>query len=314
MKTIPRALGALLGLGFAATLLAGAQARLTGKVTDSAGNPLEGVTVTVTTSSINSFKMVLKTDKRGIYVSILNDATIPYHFKFEKEGYVAFAGDKKIPVGDTGGLDAKLIKVSEAQAMAGGGPMAPSATEVAVGTYNEGVDLLNAGNKAGAEAKFLEAVKKNADLPAAWKALAILSYEKKDWAKTIDYGQKATDLDPTLTDLYQLMADAATKSGDKKGAAEWQAKFAEANPDSAETLYNRGVESYNKNKMKEAEDALSKALAANPDYALAHFWLGMAQTNLKKNAAAKEHFQKYLKLEPQGSEADTAKEMLAVLK
>jgi Tfp pilus assembly protein PilF len=314
MKTIHRALGALLGLGLAAALLAGAQARVTGKVTDSAGNPLEGVTVTVTTPNIGSFKMVLKTDKRGVYVSIVNDATIPYHFKFEKEGYVPFAGDKKIPVGDMGGLDAKLLKVSEAQAAAGGGPKPPSATEVAVGTYNEGVDLLNAGNKTGAEAKFLEAVKKNADLPAAWKALAILSYEKKDWAKTIDYGQKATDLDPTQTDLYQIMADAATKSGDKKGAAEWQAKFAEANPDSAETLYNRGVESYNKNKMKDAEDSLSKALAANPDYALAHFWLGMAQTNLKKNAAAKEHFQKYLKLEPQGSEADTAKEMLAVLK
>lgn len=313
MKTIHRALGALLGLGLAAAMLGGAQARLAGKVTDSAGNPLEGVTITVTTANIGTFKLVLKTDKRGVYGSILNDATIPYHLKFEKEGYIPFAGDKKIPVGDTAGIDAKLLKVSEGQAIASASAP-PSATEIAVGTYNEGVDLLHAGNRAGAEAKFLEAVTKNPDLPAAWKALALLAYDKKDWPKTVEYGQKATDLDPSQTDLYQMMADAATKSGDKKGAAEWQAKFSEANPDSPETLYNRGVEAYNKNKMKEAEDALSKAVAANPDYALAHFWLGMAQTNLKKNATAKEHFQKYLKLDPQGSEADTAKEMLAVLK
>ncbi len=313
MKTIARGFPTLLGLGLAAALLAGAQARLNGKVTDSAGNPLEGVTVTVTTKNIASFKLALKTDKKGTYATIIADATVPYHLKFEKEGYVAFESDKKIPVGDTGGVDAKLLKVSEAQA-AGQIAAPPSATELAVGTYNEGVDLLNAGNKAGAEAKFSEAVKKNPDLPAAWKALAVLAYEKKDWAKTVEYGQKATDLDPSLTDLYGMMTDAATKAGDKKGAAEWHAKYAEANPDTPEILYNHGVDAYNHNKMKEAEEALTKAVAARPDYALAHFWLGMVEINLKKNAAAKEHFQKYLQLEPQGTEAGTAKEMLSFLK
>ena len=313
MKAIERALGALLGLGLAAAMLAGAQARLTGKLTDSAGNPLEGVTVTVTTKNVASYKLVLKTDKRGVYASILNDATIPYHLKFEKEGYVTFEGDKKVAVGDTGGLDAKLQKVSEAQAAARAAAP-PSATEVAVLSYNEGVDLLNAGDKAGAEAKFQEAAKKNADLPAAWQALAILAYEKKDWPRTVEYGQKAMDLDPSLTNLYGMMAEAAAKSGDKKGAAQWRAKYAEANPDTPEVLYNRGVEAYNQNKMKEAQEALSRAVAANPDYALAHFWLGMASINLKKNAAAKEHLQKYLQLEPQGEEAGSAKEMLSVLK
>jgi Flp pilus assembly protein TadD len=313
MKAITRALEALLGLGLAAAMLGGAQARLTGIVTDSAGNPLEGVTVTVTTKSTAIFKLVVKTDKRGVYSSILNDATMPYHLKFEKEGYVSFEGDKKIPIGDSGGIDARLTKASEAQAAtAAAAPR--SATEMAVGSYNEGVELLNAGNKAGAEAKFLEAVKKSADLPAAWRGLAVIAYEKKDWAKTIEYGKKATDLDPSLTSLYGMMAEAATQSGDQKGAVEWQAKYAEANPDTPAALYKRGVEAYNQNRIKEAEEVFSKAVAAKPDYALAHFWLGMASINLKKNAAAKEHFQKYLELDPKGKEADTAKEMLSVLK
>lgn len=313
MKTTQRALAALLGLGLAAAMQAGAQARLTGKVTDSAGAALEGVTVTVTTKNIATFKLSLKTDKRGTYGTIVNDATIPYHLKFEKEGYVPFEGDKKVAVGDTGGLDAKLLKLSEAQAAAAAAAP-PSSTEVAVGSYNEGVDLLNAGNRAAAEVKFLEAVKKNADLPSAWKALAVIAFDKKDWPKTIEYGQKATDLDPTLTNLYGMMAEAARQSGDKKSAAEFQARYAEANPDTPEMLYNKGVEAYNHNKMKDAEEQLGKAVAARPDYALAHFWLGMASINLKKNAAAKEHFQKYLELEPKGEEADTAKEMLSVLK
>ena len=313
MNTTHRALGTFLGLCIAAALLAGAQARLAGHVQDAAGNPLEGVSVIITTGNVKTLKITLKTDKKGAYATIIADATIPYHIRFEKEGYVPFEGDKKIAVGDVAGLDAKLTKVADAEAAARAAAP-PSATELAAGSYNEGVDLMNAGNKAGAEAKFLEAAKKSPDLPAVWKALTYLSYDKKDWPKTIEYGLKATDLDPSLTDIYGMMADAAKATGDKKGAAEYLAKFAEAHPDTPEMLYNKGVESYNQKKMKDAEDALSRAIAAKPDYALAHFWLGMASINLKKNAAAKEHFQKYLELEPKGSEADTAKEMLSVLK
>ncbi|HEV2063684.1 MAG TPA: carboxypeptidase regulatory-like domain-containing protein, partial [Thermoanaerobaculia bacterium] len=226
MKTKQRAAAALLGLGLAAAMLAGAQARLTAKVTDSAGNPLEGVTVTVTTKGISTFRLVLKTDKKGVYATIVNDATMPYHLKFEKEGYVPFEGDKKVAIGDTGGLDARLLKVSEAQATAAAAAP-PSTNEVAVATYNEGVDLMNAGNRAGAEAKFLQAAQKNADLPSAWRALTVIAFEKKDWAKTIEYGQKATDLDPSLTNLYSMMSEAAKQSGDKKGAAEYLARYAE---------------------------------------------------------------------------------------
>jgi Tfp pilus assembly protein PilF len=310
-----RDLGAAATLyALAAVMLAGAEARLTGKVTDSAGNPLEGVTVTVTTRNIGTYKLVLKTDAKGKYASIIADATIPYHLKFEKEGFVPFEGDKKIAVGDTGGLDAKLLKVSEARAAAASGAPPASAGDGAAGAYNEGVDLLNAGKKDAAEKKFLEAAQKNPDLPAAWKALTVIAYDRKDWAHTLEYGEKATELDPSLTNLYAMMAQAAKQSGNKKAADEWQARYAESAPETPETLYNKGVEAYNQNKMKEADASLSKALEARPDLPLAHFWLGMAQINLKKNADAKAHFQKYLELDPKGSEAETAREMLSVLK
>lgn len=314
MKTIHRALGALVGLGLAAALLAGAQARMKGRATDSAGNPLDDVTITVTTKAISTFKVILKTDKRGIYATIVGDATLTYHLKFEKEGYAPFEGDVKVDVGSTDkGLDAKMTKLSELQAAAEAAAP-PSPDRLAAGAYNEGVDLLNSGKSEAAEKKFLEALKNSPDLPSAWRALAIIAFDKKDWAKTLEYGQKATDLDPSLTGLYGMMVQAAKNVGDKRAAAEWEAKFAEANPDTPEILYNKGVEAYNKNKMKEAEETLTRAIAARPDYALAHFWLAMAQINLKKNAPAKQNFQKYLEIDPKGSEADTAKEMLSVLK
>jgi len=313
-KTI-RALAALTAFGIASFVLAGAQARLKGKVTDTSGNPVDGATITVTTPNLRIFKVTLKSDKKGDYGTILNDATIPYHLKFEKDGFVPMEVDKKVPVGDVGVVDAKLQSTTQAAAhAAAAAPAALSPIDQAALKFNEGVDLLNAGNKPGAEAKFLEAVGKNPDLPQGWQALTTLAYEKKDWGKTLEYGQKAVELDPSLTQIYGVLASAAQQSGDKKAAAEWQAKFETANPDTPESLYNKGVEAYNKKKIKDAETLLQKAVEAKPDFALAHFWLGMVSFNLNKKAAAREHLEKYLSLDPNGSEAGTAKEILPLVK
>jgi len=288
-----------------------------GKVTDSAGNPVEGAAVTVTTPNLTSFKLNLKTDASGHYTTILQDCTMPYHVKFEKEGFGAQELDKKIPIGEQGEVNMKMLKTSEMAARPGAAPAAPakaSPNEEAVTAFNAGVEALQGGDKATAETKFQEAVAKNPDLPNGWQVLAQLAYEKKDWPKTLEYGQKATDLDPSLTNLYAMMAEAARQSGDKKAAAEWTSRYAEANPDSPEILFNKGIDAYNKGKMKDAEASLTKAVEAKPDFANALFWLGMAEFNQNKKGEAKTHLEKYLEIEPNGKEAGTAKEILPLLK
>ena len=293
----------------AAAVVAGAQGRMTGTVTGPDGDPLANVLITVTTPNITTFKMTTKTDKKGHYGLIVNDATIPYHIRYELEGYSPYEENKKISLGDPTILDVRLarpVPVEQAAVM--------SSTDQAATSYNAGIELMNAGDKAGAEAKFREAVAKNPDQPQGWQALAVLAFQKKDWAKVLEDGQKATDLDPTISSLYQMMAVAAGQLGDKKAAAEWQAKYSEANPNTPEVLYNKGVEALNGRKMQEAEAFFTQAIEAKPDYALAHYQLGMVSFSLKNNAAAKEHLRKYLELDPNGSEADTAKELLSVLK
>jgi tetratricopeptide (TPR) repeat protein len=319
MRTI-RIAAVLTGLFLAALLHAASPARVMGTITDSAGQPLEGVTILVTTPSLSNFKITLKSDKNGKYSTVVNDATLPYHIKVEKDGYAPVELDKKIPIGDTFVYDVKLQPSSGAPpstAPAKAAPRSaagPSSSEQAVVAFNSGVDAINAGDKAAAETHFLDAAKKNPDLPAAWQALTQLAYEKKDWAKTLEYGRKATDLDPSAP-LYPMLAEAARQTGDKDAVAEWSAKNAEANPGaSANTLYNTGVAAYNKNKMKEAEASLSKAVEAKPDFANAHYLLGMTSFNLKKYPEAKKHLEKYLELDPNGKEAGTAKDILAVLK
>jgi tetratricopeptide (TPR) repeat protein len=300
---------AIAALAVAAAALAGMQGRLNGTVTDPEGKPLEGVTITVTTPNIASFKMTAKTDKKGQFGIIVNDATIPYRLHFEKEGFNPYEDQKKPSTVETTTVNVKLSRPT-AQAA----PAQMSTTDQAATAYNAGVELLNAGDKAGAAAKFEEAAKKNPDLPQAWQALTVVAYQNKDWAKVLSSGEKATELDPSMTNLYQMMAEAAGAQGDKKAADEYKAKFAAANPDSAETIYNKGVESLNAKKMQEAADYFAKAVEAKPDFAMAHYQLGVVSLNLKKNADAKEHLQKYLELDPNGKEAETAKELLEIIK
>jgi len=309
MRKIRAALAALILVAVSASARAGNQGRLVGTVKGPDGNPLEGVLVTVTTPNITNFKLTAKTDKKGQFGLIVNDATIPYKVHFELAGYAPYEETKKLSTVETTTVDVKLQKPSAPAAAA-----APSPQDQAAIAYNQGVELLNGGDKAGAEAKFLEASSKNPDLPQPWEALTILSYQKKDWAKVLEYGQKATDLDPSHTSLFQMMSVAAQQTGDKTRASELQKKFEEANPDNPEALYNKGVEAYNKKSWKDAESQLSKAVEAKPDFALAHFWLGMTAFNLNQKPTAKEHFQKYLELEPKGDQAETAKEMLSFLK
>jgi tetratricopeptide (TPR) repeat protein len=318
MKTFLRLAAAFVILISALPADAGIQGRVTGKVTDASGAPLAGVLITLTTPSIKNFKLTTKTDKEGRYGSIVNDATLLYRLRFEKEGYQPLEADKKFSTVDITTFDQKLFKAGEGGPApakgAAAAPSGPSTNDQAAVAYNAAVDLLNSGDKAGAEAKFAEAVAKNPDLPQGWQARTSLAYDRKDWAKVVEYGQKATDLDPTMTSLYGMMADAATKSGDKAKAAEFRKKFEEANPDSPEILYNKGIDAYNHKKSKEAEEYLAKAVVAKPEFALAHFYLALAAMNNKKNAVAREHLEKYLELEPNGSEAATAKELLPLVK
>ncbi len=310
MKTILRAVAGIALLLVSAGAQAWTQGRVAGKVTDSGGNPIEGVTVTITTPALKNFKLTGKTGRDGKYGFIVNDATLNYHMHFQREGYAPAEVDKKFSTVEITTVDQKLLKPSQAAPAA----LAPSsASEQAALAYNAGVDLLNTGDKEGAAGKFQEAIAKNADLPQAWEALAVIAYDKHDWPKVLECGQKATDLDPTMSSLYMMMGDAAEKLGDKKGAGDWRKRYEEANPDSPQIFYKKGIEAYNKGKMKDAEAALTKAVEVKPDYALAHYYLGLTALNQKKNSVAKEHLKKYLELDPNGAEAATAREWLAAL-
>jgi len=290
--------------------LAGAQARIVGKVTDGTGAPIEGATVTVTTPSLGNFKVVLTTDKDGKWGTILNDSTFSYDYLIEKKGFIAVKQNKKVPIATTGELDVQLL--TQDQAVQKG--VVKEVVDPYTAAFNGAVDKFQAGELDAALELAHKAIELGPQKAGAYDMAAKVATAKKDWDHVIEFGEKGLALEADNTSLYGPLMEAYKAKGDKAKAAEYEKKFVSANPDKPEILYNQAVDLYNKGDFKGAEPILRKILEGKPDYANAHFLLGMSCVNLNKIPDMKKHLAEYIKLDPGGKEVGTAKEMLEAFK
>ena len=171
------------------------------------GAALGDATITITTPNLTTFKLGGQDGRQGqVRRPAPATARCRTTSSSRRRATWRYEVDKKIPIGDIGTVDAKLTSKSEAQAKAATAVRRAEDVFERAGRHRRSTRASRRSRPATrprAEAKFLEAVKKNPDLPAGWQALAQLAYEKKDWAKAIEYGQKATDLDPSLTNAVR---------------------------------------------------------------------------------------------------------------
>lgn len=297
---------ALLVLAFAATnAFAVGEGRLTGKVIDAVTKkPIPNVVIQIEATEQKNFKDTAKANQAGEFAIFLLDATIKYKFTLSADGYVPYSEVIKLSVGTTTKKDFQLAKVGDAA------PASKGKADPAVEAYNAGAALANAGDHAGAVAKFEEAVKANPDLTAAWMALAKVSVKTREWAKAIEAANKALEVDSEDTDMYAVLAQAYGATGDKAKAAEAQAKL----PKNAGALFNEAARVINAGNDAEGEKLLKQAIAADEKMAVAYYELGMIYVRAGKSADAKTNLEKYLALDPNGKDAPTAKEMLNYLK
>ena len=147
----------------------------------------------------------------------------------------------------------------------------------------------------------------------------------EDYQKAIDLKKAATsDKDPNaasnLAAYYNNLAEAYAKSNKTDDAVKTYELASQADPTHAAQYYfNTGAVLTNSGKVDDALAAFDKVIAADPNRADAYYWkgvnmIGKATLQGEKMVAppgTAEAFQKYLELQPTGSYADAAKQMLA---
>ena len=146
----------------------------------------------------------------------------------------------------------------------------------------------------------------------------------EDYQKAIDIKKGIqNDKDPNagknLAAYYNNLAEAYAKSNKVDDAVKTYALAAQADPTNASQYYfNTGAVLTNAGKVDDALAAFDKVIAADPNRADAYYWKGVnmiGKATLQGNKmvappGTAEAFQKYLELQPTGTYADAAKQML----
>lgn len=298
-------------MAIAGNAFAGAEGRITGKVLDAATQkPVAGAVIHVSATEARKFEQDFKVDKDGSYKIFLIDATIKYKFTVSAPGHAPYEETLKLKIGDTIAKDFTLGTGSAAPAAGTPVTVAPAKADPSVAAYNDGAKAYNDGNFKEAAAKFEEAVKGKPDLIAGWEALARSHQKLKEYPKAIEAATKALDLAPDESDMFAVLADSYEATGDKAKAAEWKKKL----PMDAAGAFNAAAALINKNNDTEAEPLLKQSIAADGKFAPAYFELGMLYVRAGKMAEAKSALETYIKLDPNGKNAATAKETLQYVK
>lgn len=295
----------------AANAFAGAEARIHGKVIDTATKqPIADATIAVEAVEGKTIKQNTKTKKDGSYAIFLLDGTLRYKFTWSAPGYTPYVEEMKLQIGAPNLKDIELTKGGVVQGGVQGGVQgAPPAADPAVIAYNEGAELANAGKTSEAIAKFEAAIAVKSAFTPAWIALAKSHLKLKNYAKAIEAANKALEIDDEDTDMWAVLHQAYTATGDKAKAAEAQKKL----PANAAQLFNDAAKMINSGKDTEAEKLLKQAITADAKLSRAYYELGMIYVRSGNSADAKANLQKYLDLDPNGGDAATAKEMLKYL-
>ena len=151
---------------------------------------------------------------------------------------------------------------------------------------------------------------------------AVTDYQKAiELRKGSEQAAKDPENNKKLAAYYNNLAEAYSKENKVDDSITAYNQAAQLAPDNAAQYYfNEGAVLTNAGKADEANVAFDKVIAADPSKALAYYWkginlIGKATVGKDNKMVAPdgtaEAFQKYLELDPNGPQAQVAKDMLA---
>ncbi len=341
LLSLRRVVGLLVVLGaFAAVAPVMAQTGgLTGKAVGEGGKPLVGHPIIIERVDIKGTYKT-KTNKKGEYIYI----GLPignYKVTLQNpQGRELFFFNTRVGMGEPTQLDFDLAKEKAIQEEARqkqieADPelqkkLAEQAKEQKEFTslkeiFDQGQVLYSQNRFPEAIAMFERAVPlaKDKNLPIVLAKLADSYHKARQFGKSMEYYQKAIELNPADATYHNGLGNAYAELGKTTEAAEEFQKAAELDPAQASRFYfNYGAIMYNTGKMDEAAGAFKKSVEIDPSYGDAYFLL--AQTLMGKVAYDEdgnvipaegqiEALEKYLELEPDGRNAAAAQQLLQTL-
>lgn len=276
-------------------------------VQDEQGEPIEGVKVTATCEKLPQFRQQVTTDKQGrAHLSVV-DATHPYQFTFEHEGYLPGTLSMEGKIRDTARGEVTMLKKAAATP-------APAAEQKEVAQprltrdaeiFNEGVKALQEKDLATAKERFLAALEINSRLAPAHSGLAGIYLEEGNPEAALAEVEKLLEMEPESARGYRLRYDAYKALGreaEAKQALKDLSQLQEGS-DAAVIVYNEGVAALRVGDRAAAKARFEEALELNPDLGAATSALAVVHLNEGEHARAAALAEKLLAADPDNLQA-----------
>ncbi|MCU0243690.1 MAG: tetratricopeptide repeat protein [Acidobacteria bacterium] len=255
------------------------QGKITGRVVDPAGNPVEKAEVSIVSQKTSSVRYELKTDKEGRFLQI---GLMPgyYLVTVKKSGFVS--GSKAYSAADKAFLKGNKLFTEQK-------------FEEAAAAYGEAIGLD----------------------PANWAYRLNLGLAFKKAGKAAEAlaeFQKAVELNPESYSANKETGESLAKAGQYAEAKPFYEKAAGLSPDDPDAQYNFGVCLVNLGESEAALPKFQRAVELKPDYADAHYQMGTIFIGQNKAPEAIAALERFLAVAPDHEKAGIAKQLLDFLK
>ncbi len=294
----------------ASVVLAGAQARLRGKVVDGAGQPIPNAVVVITCDELEGFRKEVQVKDNGGFSTVILDATREYAFLVEAPGYLQHREPFKVPAGSSDNDFTFTLKSIE-QARAEHAPQL--AEQPGWAEMTEAQALVDEGKRPEARAALERAVAAAPDLFPAHLMLADVCFALGDHTAALAAAERCLELDDESTGCLALAANAAAALGLADRHQGYLARYQALNPDDPAALFNQAAKYLNTMDDEGARPLLERCLGADPEFAKCLYEYGMLLLRTGDLEGAKSHLERYLAVDPEGSDAATARETLKYL-
>jgi tetratricopeptide (TPR) repeat protein len=152
-------------------------------------------------------------------------------------------------------------------------------------------------------AEFTEARKLDSSLSEAPYGLAVSYFIQDDFVRTIEFSNKAIQLNPQFDRAIFLLAISKFAKSQFDEAHELLAKAAKLQPSNAYYRCFEGMVSLATDETSQAIASLRESIGLQPSYALAHYQLGRALVRLRNYPDARIELERAVSLQPDLGEA-----------
>jgi len=289
---------------FSINLWPDVEGRIEGVVTDSEGNPLARVSVTIISSKMSSRKFQATTNKDGKFIQI---GIWPgyYQVSFTKSGFAPQSHEVRVSISESTRLDITLEKVQEA---------AERSLSAADKLFLKGSNFYENGQYEEAVSAYKEAIVLNATQWGYFFNLGLAFKKMENREASMEAFQEALKLNPNSYSCCSELGEALAKNEDYEKAQTFYLKASELSPEDPDAFYNLGVVLTNLGNTEEALKYFLRAVGTQENYADAYYQIGTIYIGKGQTADAVENLEKFMELAPEHPNAKIAKQLLEYLK